>query len=133
MIVSLILKGRHRLLSLSGQEPSILILPVSMQMLKWMYQNSFLFQTALEDFSGTISIHPPSHNLLQLQFNVQELPKCSSVPLHTLTVFTDGSGRTGQYVIVWKNDQNEWQSDIEIVKGSPQIVELSAVVRVFQK
>lgn len=36
-------------------------------------------------------------------------------------------------VIVWQDSQGQWMSDIHIVEGSPQIVELAAVVQVFKK
>lgn len=51
-----------------------------------------------------------------------------------MTIFTDGSGKTHKSVIVWRDsDTGSWQSDIAFVEGSPQIIELAAVVRVFQK
>lgn len=53
--------------------------------------------------------------------------------LDTLTVFTDGSGRTGRSVTVWQDTSSRWQSDIQTIKGYSQIVELVAVVRVSQK
>lgn len=36
--------------------------------------------------------------------------------------------------MMWKNpDTQEWESDVQIVQGSPQITELAAVVRAFEK
>ena len=61
------------------------------------------------------------------------MPKCSDAPLQALTVFTDGSGKTGKSVIVQEDPHTHiWQSDIIQSLGLPQIVELAAVVGVFQ-
>lgn len=97
------------------------------------FSNLCAVSNCLESSPWTVSIHPLSHKLLRLQFNIQQLPKCNPVPLNALTVFTEGSGKTGRAVIVWQDGNGQWQSDVSIVKGSPQIVELAAVVRVFQK
>lgn len=133
LLASLIIKGRQRLLALSSQDPSTLILPLPMQMLQWLLQSLLFFQTALEGFTGTVSIHTPGYKFLQSPLPLQDIPKCSPVPLDALTVFMDGSGLTGNSVIIWRDTDGRWQSDVHVVKGSPQIVELAAVVRVFEK
>ncbi|XP_037232375.1 uncharacterized protein LOC119142912 [Falco rusticolus] len=49
-------------------------------------------------------------------------------------VNNNGSGKSHKSVLLWWDDQRrQWDSDIETVSGSPQIVELNAVVRVFRK
>lgn len=54
------------------------------------------------------------------------------MPLDALTVFTDGSGKSHKSVITWQNPiTHAWESDIQIIEGSPQIGELAAAVRVF--
>lgn len=73
----------------------------------------------------------PSYKLLRLKFDIQQLPKCSPVPLNTLTVFTNSSGKTGHAVIVWQDTSGHWHSDVSVVKESPQIVELTTVVKIF--
>lgn len=93
MITTLIIRGQQRLLSLSGLEPSVLILPISVNMLQWLFQSFWLFQVAMEGFHGAISVSLPGHRLLTVQR----------------------------------------VSDTCIVKGSPQIVELAAVVWLFHK
>ncbi|NXH37701.1 POK11 protein, partial [Dicaeum eximium] len=59
----------------------------------------------------------------------------SRTPLaNALNVYTDGSGKSKKSVIVWWDSESEqWESDIQVVDGSPQIVELAAVVRAFKK
>lgn len=85
------------------------------------------------NFSGACSIHYPSHKLLQAKLNFREKPLLSKEQLSAVTLFSDGSGKTHKSVIVWLNQTTKtWESDIQIVEGSPQIVELAAVVRAFQ-
>lgn len=103
MISALVMRGRQGLLLLSVSEPSVIMLPVSTNTLQWLSQCSLPFQVAMEGFTVVTSIYLPGHKLLQMHFNMQKMPKCFLVPLDTLTVFTDGSGRTGQLVIIWKD------------------------------
>lgn len=99
----LIMKGRHCLLLLAGQEPVCIIVLVTMHMLQWLIQMSLEFQTAICDYPGQLLVHSPSHKLLQQNFLLYAMPKCSHVPLQALTVFTDGSGKMGKSVIVWQD------------------------------
>lgn len=51
-----------------------------------------------------------------------------------VTVFTDGSGSSHKSVMTWQDPRTQrWESDIRVVEGSPQIAELAAVVRAFEK
>lgn len=84
--------------------------------------------------TGQISIHYPKHKLLHSNFKLIPKPLKSNQHLRALTLFTDGSGKSHKSVIAWQDPEtNDWQSNIEIVKGSPQIVELAEVVRAFSK
>lgn len=76
VISALVMQGKQRLLSLSGSDPSIITLPVPTNMFQWLSQCSLPFQVAMEGFTGVTSIHPPGHNLLQMHFIIQEMPKC---------------------------------------------------------
>ena len=88
----------------------------------------------LADYTGQITSHPPSHKLFNIDFRLMLKPKRSKQPLQALTVFTDGSGKSLKSVLLWWDDQQRrWDSDIETVSGSPQIVQLNAVVGVFRK
>ncbi|XP_014805959.1 PREDICTED: endogenous retrovirus group K member 19 Pol protein [Calidris pugnax] len=89
---------------------------------------------ALAGYVGQLTSHPPPHKLFNSNFSLIPKPKRSDLPLQALTVFTDGSGNSHKSVILWWDDQRgQWNSDIETVPDSPQIVELTAVVRVFRK
>lgn len=60
--------------------------------------------------------------------NFIEKSYCSPIPIaNAYTVFTDGSGKTGQSVILWQSN-GQWLQDIKVVNGSSQLVELAAVV-----
>lgn len=88
---------------------------------------------ALLGYPGVCTIHFPSHRLLKAKISFREKPKISEEPLNGMTIFTDGSGKTHKSVITWQNSvTGEWDSDIKILQGSPQLVELAAVVRVFK-
>ncbi|RMB92455.1 hypothetical protein DUI87_31097 [Hirundo rustica rustica] len=58
----------------------------------------------------------------------------SQRPLKALPVFTDASGASHKSVMTWRNPQTQrWEADVEFVEGSPQVAELAAVVRAFEK
>lgn len=81
--------------------------------LDWLQQHSLAFQVALQGFSGHLNIHMPSHTLLNslLQLNFIEKSYCSPIPIaNACTVFTDGSGKTGQSVLVWQSN-GQWLQD----------------------
>lgn len=65
----------------------------------------------------------------QICFAQQQLSQ--SEPVSGPTVFTDGSGKTGKAAIV-QHDGQQWQQRIEQQESSPQVVELRAMVMVFQ-
>ncbi|NXR50627.1 POK19 protein, partial [Hippolais icterina] len=130
----LIVKARQSLTSLAGKDFGHIYLHLTMFYFNWLLQKSVKLQIALADYPGQISIHPPKHKMLSSSFNLLSKPKRSETPLQAMTILTDGSGKTHKSVIVWRDSETgTWQSDIAVVEGSPQIVELAAVVRVFQK
>ena len=46
------------------------------------------------------------------------------------SVFTDGAGGSSKSLVTWKNpDTQKWESDVQILQGSPQIAELAARIR----
>ncbi|NWW39955.1 POK6 protein, partial [Panurus biarmicus] len=134
VMAMLIVKPRQRLTTLAGKDLDRIYLPLTTFYLNWLLQMSEKMQIALADYPGQISIHPPKHKLLSSSFNLLPKPKRSETPLRAMTIFTDGSRKTHKSVIVRRDSETgTWQSDVAVVEGSPQIVELAAVVRVFQK
>ncbi|RMC18164.1 hypothetical protein DUI87_05045 [Hirundo rustica rustica] len=91
-------------------------------------------QCALENLSGQITYHLPSHKLLQVaKFTEISLqPKISQEPVHGPTIFTNGSGRTGKAIVTCR-DGSEWQVLEGHKDGSAQLVELRAAVMAFQR
>ena len=87
----------------------------------------------MTNFTGQIRYNLPSHPLVkmcsQIPFAQKHLNQSEPVP--GPTVFTDGSGKTGKAAMVWY-DGHQWWNKIEYQEGSPQIVELRAMVMVFQ-
>lgn len=97
-------------------------------------QNSECLQFTLDSYPGQLSTHHPAHKILNLNFKLMPKIYGSKEPLRALTVFTDGSGASHKSVVTWRNPQtSEWESDIEVIEGSPQIAELAAVVRAFKR
>ncbi|RMC19985.1 hypothetical protein DUI87_00830 [Hirundo rustica rustica] len=106
MIAQIIIKARTRLQTMAGKDSKTIYLPLKKEYFDWALQKSENLQIALLDHSGVCTIHFPSHRLLKAKVSFREKPK---------------DGITG-----------EWKSDIRIVQGSPQIVELAGVVRAFE-
>ncbi|NXY11267.1 POK7 protein, partial [Pteruthius melanotis] len=68
-----------------------------------------------------------------LHQKVEELPWLSKQPVEGLTVFTDASRKTLKAGLTWQ-DKGKWLSEILEGPGdSLQVLELRAVIRVFEK
>ena len=74
MIAMVIQKGREWLLTLDGVEPNIIYLPLVTKQLTFLTHQSFVFQCALADFPGQISIHFPGHKIIQSLHSLPLLP-----------------------------------------------------------
>lgn len=132
MTTQIVIKPRTRLLTLPGQDFTVIYLPLKKDYLVWALQNSDDLQNTLLHFSGVCSIHYAAHKLLQVKLSFREKPTLSEEPLHTITLFTNGSGKTHKSVIIWLNQTTKtWESYIQTREGSPQISELATVVRAF--
>lgn len=133
IISQIIIKGRARLLSIAGCEFAVIYIPMVKTYFDWAMQKSEDLLYALLDFPGTCSIHYPTHKLIKAKLCYREKPLISEEPLNAITLFTDGSGQTHNSVIAWLDKNTKaWKQDVQKVEGSPQIVELAAVVRAFQ-
>ncbi|TRZ06919.1 hypothetical protein HGM15179_020189 [Zosterops borbonicus] len=114
-------------------DPTLPFQFVIMGSLEALLQTNEHLQFALDSDPGQISIHLPKHKLFNACFNLVPKSLKSRTPLKALTIFTDGSGGFHKSVMTWKNpDTQEWESDVQIVQGSPQIAELAPVVRAFE-
>ncbi|NWV34868.1 POK18 protein, partial [Grantiella picta] len=115
-------------------DSATIVVQVTQDNFKWSLANNAPLQNVLQNFSGQIAYHLPSHKLLQLanltSFTLQ--PKTSQVSVHRPTVFTDGSGKTGNTIVTWK-EGSEWQVLKGHKSGSAQQAELKAVAMAFQR
>ncbi|RMC21521.1 hypothetical protein DUI87_02387 [Hirundo rustica rustica] len=104
------------------------------EMFEHLLQSNASLQLSLDSYRGQISVHAPSHKLLNEEFHLIPREKRSRRPLKALTVFPDASGASHKSVMTWRNPQTQrWEADVEFVEGSPQVAELAAVVRAFEK
>ncbi|NWS66194.1 PO113 protein, partial [Crotophaga sulcirostris] len=126
----LIRKGRQRCKDVSGNEPTWLSLPVRLNDLEWMMQNSEPLQLALLGFAGTICNMVPPDKRVQFIMKQQwiQRSKVVSRPISGQTVFTDAGERTRRAACVWKKE-DEWHK--YIIEGgsqdSLQTLELAAI------
>ncbi|TRZ05748.1 hypothetical protein HGM15179_021359, partial [Zosterops borbonicus] len=143
LVAELIRKARMQIRELAGCDFKCIHIPIKLQsgqitkvMLENLLQNSETLQFALDSYSGQISIHQPAHKIFNLEarFTLKLKNIQSWKPLKALTVFTDVSGRSHKSVMTWKDQQTQqWEADIAEVEGSPQVAELAAVVRTFER
>uniref|UniRef100_A0A8C3TRT4 Uncharacterized protein n=1 Tax=Catharus ustulatus TaxID=91951 RepID=A0A8C3TRT4_CATUS len=147
LIAQLVRKARMRLYELAGCDFTYIHLPVKLseegrnsperltkEMFEHLLQSNASLQLSLDSYSGQISVHAPSHKLFNEEFHLIPREKRSWRPLKALTVFTDASGASHKSMMTWRNPQTQhWEADVEFVEGSPQVAELAAVVRAFEK
>ncbi|TRZ08715.1 hypothetical protein HGM15179_018391 [Zosterops borbonicus] len=146
MMAQLVSKARTRLLELASCKFTRIHLPISLsdngtsptkltkQMFDYLLQNHEALRTALESYSGQISIHAPAHNLFASKLKLEPKEKRSCKPLKALTVFTDASRASHRLVMTWMDPQTQqWETDVKYVEGSSQIAELATAVRAFER
>ncbi|RMB89424.1 hypothetical protein DUI87_34184 [Hirundo rustica rustica] len=143
LVAELIRKARFRIRELAGCDFECIHIPIGLRsgqiskaMLEHLLQENEALQFALDSFTGQISIHRPAHKIFnsETKFILSLKEVHSRRPLKALTVFTDASGRFHKSVLTWKDPQTQqWEADIAEVEGSPQVAELAAVVRAFER
>ncbi|RMB95548.1 hypothetical protein DUI87_27658 [Hirundo rustica rustica] len=143
LVAELIRKARVRIRELAGCDFECIHIPIGLRsgqitkaMLEHLLQENEALQFALDSFTGQISIHRPAHKIFNqdAKFTLNLKDVRSRKPLEALTVFTDASGRSHKSVMTWKDPQTQqWEADVAEVEGSPQVAELAAVVRAFER
>uniref|UniRef100_A0A8B9J0K1 Uncharacterized protein n=1 Tax=Amazona collaria TaxID=241587 RepID=A0A8B9J0K1_9PSIT len=135
ILSQLIMKGRNRIIDITGREPYRIILPLVQEYLEWLLRVSLPFQTALTQYDGEISNIYPPYKLLPLLHNqhFETFPKQSETPVTGITVFTDAGKRSRLAACVWQHEQ-QWQK--HLISGTPddslQTLELQAVIWAFE-
>ena len=61
MLAILIQRGQHHLQILQAFDPDCIYIPATKKDLDWMVVHSLTLQTAMADYTGQISTHPPKH------------------------------------------------------------------------
>ncbi|RMC04684.1 hypothetical protein DUI87_17854 [Hirundo rustica rustica] len=143
LVAELIRKARVRIRELAGCDFECIHIPIGLRsgqitkaMLEHLLQENEALQFALDSFTGQISIHRPAHKIFNqdAKFTLNLKDVRSRKPLEALTVFTDASGKSHKSVMTWKDPQTQqWEADVAEVEGSPQVAELAAVVRAFER
>ncbi|NXM42130.1 POK18 protein, partial [Gymnorhina tibicen] len=134
LVAQLIMRARVCLRALAGRDFECLNLPFTNAALEHLMQFSQHLQIALEAYTGRISINHGKHKLFNTLFRLAPKEKQSRTPLKALTIFTDGSGGSHQSVMTCRDPKTQqWEADVQVVEGSPQIAELAAVVRAFER
>ncbi|RMC20374.1 hypothetical protein DUI87_01223 [Hirundo rustica rustica] len=143
LVAELIRKARFRIRELAGCDFVCIHIPIGLRsgqisksMLEHLLQENEALQIALDSFTGQISIHRPAHKIFNqdVKFVLSLKEVRSRRPLKALTVFTDASGRSHKSVLTWKDPQTQqWEADVAEVEGSPQVAELAAVIRAFER
>ncbi|KFO54201.1 hypothetical protein N302_13739, partial [Corvus brachyrhynchos] len=127
LMAQLVIKARSRLRTFAGCDFTCVYLPLTTNALDHLLQNNNHLQFAFDTYSGQISAHNQKHKLFNSAFKLIPKEIQSREPLNALTIFTDGSGASHKSVMTQK-----WESDVQVVEGSPQVAELAAVVRAFE-
>ncbi|TRZ11486.1 hypothetical protein HGM15179_015617 [Zosterops borbonicus] len=143
LMADLIRKARIRIRELAGCDFECIHVPIKVKsgqitkaMLEHLLQENEALQFALDSYTGQIFVHRPAHKIFNsdAQFRLALKSVQSNKPLEALTIFTDASGGSHKSVVTWKDPQTQrWESDRAEVEGSPQVAELAAVVRAFER
>ncbi|RMC16466.1 hypothetical protein DUI87_06401 [Hirundo rustica rustica] len=143
LVAELIRKARVQIRELAGCDFECIHIPIRLRldqvtkaMLEHLLQENEALQFVLYSFTGQISIHRPAHKIFNqdAKFTLSLKSVWSRKPLEALTVFTDVSGRSHKSVMTWKDPQTQhWEAEVAEVEGSPQVAELAAVVRAFER
>lgn len=131
-LAELIMKGRTRILQITGSEPGIIRIPIKRENLEWCLRQSEDLQMSLLSTANDITIDSIKAPVLQwVSQNTWIMPsKRSERPLSdAVTVFTDAGKRSRTAAITWLQDNQWYHHILAAVPGdSLQTLELAAVV-----
>lgn len=123
------------MIEISGQERSVMFVPIVQEYLEWMIRVSQEIQTATAGFYGLITNKYPSHKMITLLQGqkFEETNHSSETPVKGRTTFTDVGKRSNRAATTWQ-ESGVWTN--RVVQGqnddSLQTLELSAVIWAFQ-
>ncbi|NXR73232.1 POK18 protein, partial [Pycnonotus jocosus] len=143
LIANLIQKARTWIKELASCDFECIHIPTRLEsgqitkaIIEHLLQENEALQFALDSYTGQISIHRPAHRIFnseaQITLALENIQ--SKKPLNALTVFTDASRNSHKSVMTWRDPQTQqWEADVAEVEGSPQVAELAAVIRAFER
>ncbi|KAJ7428531.1 endogenous retrovirus group K member 11 Pol protein-like protein [Pitangus sulphuratus] len=124
--------ANRRLHQIAGTALDHVILPLTQEQIQVALEESYeLAITALANNIQLKSTYPP-HPLFKTHVAMEPQTCQSDIPLQAATVFSDTSSKTGKTGFVWQ-ENGQWQSETVYASGSVQVMELAAVVRIFEK
>ena len=130
LLASLISKGRHRAIQLTGKEPAFLILPMlTREKLELLLINDINCQIALASYPGQIKFHLTAEKLLQFFANVPilSLSTLASQPIPSATnIFVD-TNKTGHIAIYADLSPNPISHRFHYPTSSVQRAKLKAI------
>ncbi|XP_051833373.1 uncharacterized protein LOC127549414 [Antechinus flavipes] len=130
LVATLLRLGRGAALKLFGRDPDHIVSPYTTSQVQWLVQNNDDWATSSISFQGTIDNHFPSDKLTQfLQRTPVVFPQgTKSVPIKgARLVFTDGSA-SGIAAFSIEGQVSRFKTNFT----SAQLVELAAIIRVFE-
>ncbi|NXB50318.1 POK8 protein, partial [Leucopsar rothschildi] len=141
LIIEWLFLSHQRSKKLAGCDFSCIHVPLTLssgkltnEVLEHLLRVNEILQFALDSYTGQISVHCRSHKLFNSNFNLVLKTKLSRTPLRALMFFTDTSGASHKSVMTWKNPQTqEWEAEVKVVEGCPQIAVLDAIIRAFER
>jgi hypothetical protein len=65
-VIYLIMKGRQRCKQLSGNDPSLIVTPFTNFQIDYLYQQNYLWQIAISNYSGQFDNHYPKDPTIKI-------------------------------------------------------------------
>ncbi|KAJ7423275.1 endogenous retrovirus group K member 19 Pol protein-like isoform X2 [Pitangus sulphuratus] len=128
----IVTKANQRFRQIAGTALYHVILPLTQEQIQVALEESY--ELAMTALANNIQLKTtyPLHPLFKTHVVMEPQTCRSDIPLQAVTVFSDASNKTGKAGFVWQ-ENGQWQSETVYTSGSVQVMELAAVVRIFEK
>ena len=130
LVAHILCLGREAALRLFGKDPDIIVLPYDASQVQWLIRNNDDWAVNCTSFQGVIDNHYPADKLVQFLHRTPVVfPKRTKPGLiaGAVVVFTDRSS-SGVAAFSIDGEVSRFMTDF----SSAQLVELAAIVRVFE-
>jgi hypothetical protein len=126
------MKGRQRCKQLSGNDLSLIVTPFTSIQIDYLYQQNYLWQIAISNYSGQFDNHYPKDPTIKfLTSQAWILPRFTATkPLaNTIKVYTDGTSKgRASYIIYSPSGTCTEQINIATPGATAQHAEIFAVL-----